>query len=352
MKSNYINILKGLAIFLMLWGHCIQVCIPAGFDFFENPLFKIIYSFHMPLFMLISGYLFYFSFEKRSTKELLIHRCGGLIQTIVLFGIFSYFMTTGLFYVIKGNFLALFGGNWLSSLSNLWFFWSVLSASLVVGFVCKKTEKIGLQVLLLTVGSIIVLLFPNGTNNLFMYPYYILGFYFAKYKDFIPKKMMHIKYVSLVIFPIMLLFFEKRHYIYTSGLFGNSYSLLQYIEIDLFRWAIGLIGSTFVFVLIELLYNFAIARHSQFFIFKLTSYLGEKSLQVYALSTVFLSSYLTVVYPKIIKVLPQIDTFFANHIFIYNFVFTLFLAVLYSFAISLIIKMLEKFKISKVLFGR
>ena len=73
-SRNFLNFLKGLAIFLMIWGHCIQICIPQGMDYFENTVFKIIYSFHMPLFMLISGYLFYYSSQKRNLSELLKHR--------------------------------------------------------------------------------------------------------------------------------------------------------------------------------------------------------------------------------------------------------------------------------------
>ena len=56
----YIDFVKGIAIFLMLWGHCIQFCAVGDFDFFENWVFKLIYSFHMPLFMLVSGYLFFY----------------------------------------------------------------------------------------------------------------------------------------------------------------------------------------------------------------------------------------------------------------------------------------------------
>ena len=61
----FINVLRGAAVFLMLWGHAIQYCSADTFDFFENTAFKTIYSFHMPFFMLISGYLFYFSFRKK-----------------------------------------------------------------------------------------------------------------------------------------------------------------------------------------------------------------------------------------------------------------------------------------------
>lgn len=54
------NTVKGVAVFLMLWGHCIQYCAMDSFDCFGNVVYKAIYSFHMPLFMLISGYLYFF----------------------------------------------------------------------------------------------------------------------------------------------------------------------------------------------------------------------------------------------------------------------------------------------------
>ena len=57
-RIEFIDSLKGFAILLVLWGHSIQyLC--SGIDFFQNFIFKIIYSFHMPLFFLISGFFFH-----------------------------------------------------------------------------------------------------------------------------------------------------------------------------------------------------------------------------------------------------------------------------------------------------
>lgn len=47
--------LKGIAIFLVVWTHCIQYICGQTFD---NPFYALAYTFHMPLFMIISGYLF------------------------------------------------------------------------------------------------------------------------------------------------------------------------------------------------------------------------------------------------------------------------------------------------------
>lgn len=48
--------LKGIAIFLVVWCHCIQYITGQTF---ENTFYSIIYSFHMPLFIIISGFFFH-----------------------------------------------------------------------------------------------------------------------------------------------------------------------------------------------------------------------------------------------------------------------------------------------------
>jgi fucose 4-O-acetylase-like acetyltransferase len=50
-----IDALRGVAIMLVVVGHAVQYSIQQGFE--QNILFRAIYSFHMPLFFLISGYL-------------------------------------------------------------------------------------------------------------------------------------------------------------------------------------------------------------------------------------------------------------------------------------------------------
>lgn len=48
------DLLKTFAIFLVVWGHCIQHTFQSYYA--NEPVYRIIYSFHMPLFMIISGY--------------------------------------------------------------------------------------------------------------------------------------------------------------------------------------------------------------------------------------------------------------------------------------------------------
>lgn len=64
-RNHNIDIIKGIAIYCVLWGHCIQ-CMAGDVDFFNIKAITFIYSFHMPLFALISGYLFFRTSQKRT----------------------------------------------------------------------------------------------------------------------------------------------------------------------------------------------------------------------------------------------------------------------------------------------
>ena len=63
-RDVVIDVLKGIAVLAVLLGHAIQRGLVV--DYYDNIMFKVIYSFHMPLFMLLSGYSLY-----KYTKKLL-----------------------------------------------------------------------------------------------------------------------------------------------------------------------------------------------------------------------------------------------------------------------------------------
>ena len=59
MKQRILSVdfVKFISIFLVVWCHVIEGIDTDGF--WQNSVHHVIYSFHMPLFMLISGYLFF-----------------------------------------------------------------------------------------------------------------------------------------------------------------------------------------------------------------------------------------------------------------------------------------------------
>lgn len=70
-RDTYWDVAKGLLMFLVILGHMIQMQLcPArmGEDFWSDPLFMVIYLFHMPLFALFSGYFAAKSISKHSVR--------------------------------------------------------------------------------------------------------------------------------------------------------------------------------------------------------------------------------------------------------------------------------------------
>ena len=121
-RNHYLSLAKGVAIILMLWGHCIQYCNNESFDIFENHVFQFIYSFHMPLFMIISGYLFYYSFSKRNLEELLKHRIQGLLQPIICCSFVNYYLTTGIKATLGSGIKDILSGGGLITFHRFGFF--------------------------------------------------------------------------------------------------------------------------------------------------------------------------------------------------------------------------------------
>ena len=350
-RNVFIDLSKGVAIFLMLWGHCIQYCGGSNtVDFFGNPVFKAIYSFHMPLFALISGYLFFFSFSKRSLKELCIGRGKALLQPILFCAVFYYLIVDVLLGIRAGDLSLFFTNGWTQHISSLWFLWSILAASVSVAIIYKKCSSLIGQGFLLILFMSFVSALPNGTMNQFIFPFFVMGFLYAKYKKRIPRHLSIIKYLALPLFPLMLYFYEKKHYIYTTGLFSTGYTSAEMMGINLYRWAIGLVGSIFVLIVLQWLNAYGCAKFRKNLLADGLAVLGKESLAIYALSVPLLSAYLPIVFPKVLAIFHR-DDILVNNLYIYTFGVTLTVAVCYCFGLHWLIKLLKKISVYPVLFG-
>lgn len=70
-RKTDIDVCKGLLTFLVVLGHCIQYGMGQEYRetgaYFDNYLYRTIYCFHMPAFMIISGYFFASSCQKTAS---------------------------------------------------------------------------------------------------------------------------------------------------------------------------------------------------------------------------------------------------------------------------------------------
>ena len=88
-RNVLIDVVKAFAIISVVIGHGIQYGFSADYlrsgAYFDNVLFKIIYSYHMPLFMLISGYLFAYSIN-RDWKSVIIKEIVESVGACICLG--------------------------------------------------------------------------------------------------------------------------------------------------------------------------------------------------------------------------------------------------------------------------
>ena len=188
------DILKGFAIVLVIVGHCIQETNGMAYSsatlFFQNKVYQFIYSFHMPLFMLICGYFSYVGVSKAKTVK---DKALCIWKKVYTCLIPVYFWTAmeiarACYYNSKQDgwqfrFVPVFKAYLKLCPKNFWFLWAVLICFLVtfiIHFVFKDS--------FIVYGSLyIVMFFLPDSNNMnvyeFMLPFFVAGFLYKKYEE-------------------------------------------------------------------------------------------------------------------------------------------------------------------------
>lgn len=121
-RLQYFDVLKGIAIFMVVMGHVITMCIR---DIDRTPLFKFISEIHMPLFFFISGWFTCRTNGDGSLKQPdLMRRVNQLLVPMLVVSTLwvFYFPHTGLESPLKST----FSGLWLNEWKNGYWFPIVL----------------------------------------------------------------------------------------------------------------------------------------------------------------------------------------------------------------------------------
>ena len=207
-RSLYLDIVKGFAIILVVYGHCIDYYSDeyiSGNLFYSDELHKIIYSFHMPLFMLVSGYLFYGSVVRHSWRHNLKTRFSKLLLPVVLWNTL-YLAILNTVNLLNGKPVP-WGEELLSYTSALWFLWAIFWCSLIVMAVSRCFhDNIAVYVALLC-----VMLFIPGLYGInlyvYMYPYFIVGYLWNKHRLYDKIKCRLNAYTRVMAFAFLFVLF-------------------------------------------------------------------------------------------------------------------------------------------------
>lgn len=172
-RDNRIDSIKGLLILLVIMGHIIGSC---GYGEVCWDVWEIIYVFHMPLFILISGY-----FTSIKTDVYLFRR--GLFQIIaplLIFHVLYVFISV----VVFGktfSFLYLCTPYWI-----LWYLLSLVFWKVFIQFTPERLlTKPYLYLLVTTVAAMLCGLMHHGRilsiqRTLTFYPFFLFGFYLKR----------------------------------------------------------------------------------------------------------------------------------------------------------------------------
>lgn len=280
-RNEKIDVLRGSAVLLMIWGHMIQYMAAGNLNAFDNEAFRFIYSFHMPLFMILSGYVYGVGFDGHSVKELIVGKLWRIVYPCILWSSISYLFNQGLD-LAQGEitFSALLR-EWPAALTDYWFLWAVGVCSFLFLFY-KKLAGWGFTVLQVPL-LVLVSFLPNSSTILYMYPYFFCGFFVGHRNEKTKPRAVEKKWIIAVfalLYPVLLLHYRTEHYIYETGVWlSGMQGGVHQIGIDVFRWLIGFCGISFIFILTEALINKCgkyLNRLKQIFM-----WMGRISLEIY-----------------------------------------------------------------------
>lgn len=218
-KLPWIDNLRGWLILLVVLGHCIQHTLT---NYQSDILFRYIYSFHMPLFVFVSGYV---SYKNKIQCDSVKKRFFQLMVPFVVW--------TGISALISSNASVIINVI-LRPEQGLWFLWALFFISVINTLCCHISYKIGVNEEIVNIVVAAVLMITMRKYSYFAYPtiakfylYYIVGFYVRKHDDFFSRYGKCMMFPALLLFVVSAYFFQLGHMpSFLSGCTNPFYGIL------------------------------------------------------------------------------------------------------------------------------
>lgn len=225
----FLDMARGIAILLVILGHVLQCLALYEYQYDENWAYLLIYSFHMPLFMFISGLLFSRSIEKYSLVDLIKKKSLQLLYPYVLWS----------FFVIGGNYVSMFLRDKntkivdvIHTTSLYWFLISLWLSCIIVAVLYKLTYRFYSKLFYIAICILAVVWFLVGVRdrNAWMYIFFSLGIILSQHildsnGNSKKKKDLYALYVSLAV--ILTMFILLNYGISAESIrYKTGYSLL------------------------------------------------------------------------------------------------------------------------------
>lgn len=275
-RNEFLDYLKGFLIVLVVYGHVLQRFAYHDNGFFEDPVFKFIYLFHMPLFMLVSGYLATTTFKKYNFSQFFSRKTRQLVLPVLSWSLpFTLFLLVLSHQHLSTQFPAIFLAKYWESALGFWFIWALFLGFSVV-FVARlfgKAENIVLVLL-----NFLVLLIPDlfGSETWkFVLPFFCIG-YLAASRPNLPRLSNYIYLFFVLLSIVIYVSWKKEFSVYISGMNISA----QNIGIIFYRFFASLIVSLTLYEILQRLYSR--------FPSNLLMFLGRHTLSIYIVEYFFL----------------------------------------------------------------
>ena len=213
-RDPYWDIVRGIAMLLVILGHSIHTALGV-----EDPGSRIIYTFHMPLFMLISGWFFPATL-RHPTWKIVKDKFLLLVLPCIICGTIDYLLDHPSGIDAKTHLIKWYG----RMLNSLWFFQALFICSMVMLIAerCFKKHSLWFCLFLFLLSFIIPDFFRSYQAKA-LFPFFVLGFCMKKF-DLISWYRKHrwiIFFSTLAIFLLMFPLFTYKN--------GTFYALHFYI---------------------------------------------------------------------------------------------------------------------------
>jgi fucose 4-O-acetylase-like acetyltransferase len=224
-RSPWIDNARGVAIALVVIGHVVQFGAHEQFDIFTNPLFITIYAFHMPLFVLLSGYLAYSSFQRRSGLAIVKDRCRTILLPMVAWTIVGGLLWKTSTGVVNRDFSIVDTLGYVAEFlvrpdMTLWFLWFLILANVAMAAAVWLQKWLKWAAIPLSIVLIELLPFADHLSIYqlkWLYPFFVGGYYLHRYKSVLVRFERQALVASAILFIGLIWFWQRADSIYVSA---------------------------------------------------------------------------------------------------------------------------------------
>lgn len=272
------DVLKCLGIFLVIWGHCLAAlgCQP----YESNSCFLFIYSFHMPLFMMIAGYFFAGTALLRPFSHILKNKSIQLLLPSITWGVIIASLAF-VYRLHKGNFDLISFGK--SLYATVWFL-KCLFLCYVLGWLAHN--KLWGYIATICISQIM----PVWKFEI-MYPCFVGGVLLSHYYREICQNRYIVMSVLFVTFAVVYLFVWDASMLQTQYFLGQNVAFVTLYH-RLVRVLIGITASTFLILLFDKLFNYGSGFNKKRWLSPILA-VGKETLGIYILQDVIIMGLLS-----------------------------------------------------------